>query len=154
MTVTHTDLSVICHEIWAAVVGIDLHPATDGSSHEAHARVVSGTVQITGDWTGAVTVQVEEPFARTLAASLFMLEVDEVSEEEVMDTVGELANMTGGNVKSTLGGSCELSLPSVTSGRDYRFSVPGSGVKERIAFDANGELVFVTLLERESASSG
>ncbi len=148
MQLTYTDLTAISQEIWAAVLGIELRPASDTQHHSAEERVVTGAVQITGDWAGACTVQIAEHVAARLAASMFMMELEEVTEEEVTDTVGELANMTGGNVKSTLEGSCQLSLPSVTSGRDYTVSVPGSEVKERVAFDADGELVVVTLFER------
>lgn len=151
MHTTTTDLTAISREIWAAVLGIELRPAMQGQAHGEEVRVVTGTVQITGDWSGATTVQVSEELAGRLAATMFMMDIAEVTEEEVTDTVGELANMTGGNVKSTLPGSCQLSLPAVTSGRDFRVSVPGSGVKERLAFDADGELVVVTLFEQQSA---
>ncbi len=151
MHTTYTDLTAISQEIWAAVLGIELRPATPGQVHAEEVRVVTGTVQITGDWSGATTVQVSEELACRLAATMFMMAIEDVTDEEVTDTVGELANMTGGNVKSTLEGSCQLSLPAVTSGRDFRVTVPGSGVKERLAFDADGELVVVTLFERQSA---
>lgn len=150
MHLTYTDLAQISQEIWAAIVGIELRPTIGEQAHAEGARVVTGAVQITGDWSGATTIQVSEDHARQLAATMFMMDLDEVTEEEMTDTVGELANMAGGNVKSTLEGSCQLSLPAVTVGRDYRVSVPGSGIKERIALEADGELVVVTLFERRS----
>lgn len=148
MRTTHTYLTTITQEIWAAVLGIDLQLTTDKTEHGADERVVTGAVQITGDWAGACTVQVAEPVAARFAASMFMMELDAITGEEITDTVGELANMIGGNVKATLEGSSQLSLPSVTSGREYTVVVPGSEVKERVAFTADGELIVVTLLER------
>lgn len=152
MQLTEIDLQSITHEIWAAVLGIDLHAKLDADTHHPDDRVVTGAVQITGDWSGAVTVQISESFAKQAAAMMFAMDADEVSDEDVADMVGELANMTGGNVKSGIGGSCQLSLPSVTAGRDYRLSIPGSQVRTRLAFDADGELVVVTLLERQAGA--
>ena len=40
-----------------------------------------------------------------------------------LDAAGELANITGGSVKTLLAPTCSLSLPSVVMGRDYEFSV-------------------------------
>jgi chemotaxis protein CheX len=108
-------------------------------------------VQITGDHEAAVTVQCSERLARSATAGMFGLEVDDVDDEDVSDCVGEVANMTGGNVKSALEGSCQLSLPSVTTGRDYQVTVRGSRVTGRVAFLCDGELLVVSLLQRDRA---
>ena len=80
---------------------------------------------------------------------MFGMEPEEPEASDVRDTVGELANMAGGNVKSTLSGSCQLSLPSVTEGLSYEINVPGSKVSERVAFHCEGSLVVVAVLERK-----
>ncbi|MTV27369.1 chemotaxis protein CheX [Nitriliruptoraceae bacterium ZYF776] len=143
------DLYNIAAEIWGAILGLELKPNNPVDAHDPGERVVTGCVQITGDWSGAVTVQCAESFARTAAALMFAMEPDEVVEEELSDTIGELANMTGGNVKSLLAGSLQLSLPAVTSGRDYQVSVPGAAVTDRVALDCDGELIVVSLLQRQ-----
>jgi chemotaxis protein CheX len=148
MDLTDVDLHRIAAEIWAAILGLELKPNPALDAYTPDQRVVTGCVHITGDWEGAVTVQLSESLARQASALMFALEPDEVEEDEVSDTVGELANMTGGNVKSLLGGSCQLSLPSVTTGRDYHVSIPGAEARFRVAADADGELVVTTLLQR------
>jgi CheY-specific phosphatase CheX len=152
MELTDADLQRIAGDIWAAMLGLELKPNHAIDHHHEDERVVTGTVQITGDWAGAVTVQVSDVLARRAAAIMFAMEDDEINDEEVADTVGELANMVGGNVKSTVVGTAALSLPSVTSGRDYRLSIPGSATRERLAMDCDGDLVVVTLLQRDGAA--
>lgn len=148
MDLTQVDLHQIAADIWAAILGLELKPNPASDAHEVDDRVVTGCVQITGDWAGAVTVQCSEALARRATSLMFAMEEDEVSEEEVSDTIGELANMTGGNVKSLLAGSCQLSLPSVTSGRDYAVVIPGAKPLDRVAVECDGELVVMTLLQR------
>jgi chemotaxis protein CheX len=148
MDLTDVDLHRIATDIWAATLGLELKPSTTLGAFDADERIVTGCVYITGDFEGAVTVQLPEALARQATALMFAVEPDDVVDEEVSDTVGELANMTGGNVKSLLGGSCQLSLPSVTSGRDYHVSIPGAVPRDRDTADTEGHLVVTTLLER------
>lgn len=148
METLHVDLHRIAADIWAAMLGLDLEPDRPVDKHSPDERVVTGTVLITGDWEGAVTVQTSERHANRATGLMLMLEEADIGEEDIADTVGELANMAGGNVKSLLEGSCQLSLPSVTSGRDYHVSIPGSKVIQRTALDCEGELIVVSLIAR------
>ncbi len=148
MDLTQVDLHQIAADIWAAILGLELKPNPAVDTHEPGERIVTGNVQITGDWSGAVTVQCSERLARHAAALMFGMDDAEVAEDEVTDTMGELANMTGGNVKSLLTGSCQLSLPSVTSGIDYTLVIPGASPVDRVVSECDGELVILTLLQR------
>lgn len=143
------ELDQIVSDIWAAMLGLTLEHHHDAPVYPPDQRVATGVVQITGDFEGAVTIQLTERKATEVAALMFAMDPDEIGEEEVSDAVGELANMAGGNVKSTMTGSCQLSLPSVTSGRDYHVSVPGTVVRDKIGMTCDGELVVVSLLARE-----
>ncbi len=143
------ELDRIISDIWAAMLGLTLEAHHDAPVFPTDMRVATGVVQITGDFEGAVTIQLSEQKATEVAALMFAMEPEEIGDEEVSDAVGELANMAGGNVKSTLAGSCQLSLPSVTSGRDYHVSVPGTVVRDRIGMTCQGQLVVISMLARE-----
>ena len=143
------ELDRIISDIWAAMLGLTLEAHHDAPVFPTDMRVATGVVQITGDFEGAVTIQLSEQKATEVAGLMFAMEPEEIGEEEVSDAVGELANMAGGNVKSTLAGSCQLSLPSVTSGRDYHVSVPGTVVRDRIGMTCQGQLVVISMLARE-----
>lgn len=145
MITTTPDLTRITTDIWSTVLGIEVQP---GPGVPEGTPTLTAVVSITGDWEGAVQIQCSAALARHAAATMFMMETDELTDEEVYDTVGELANMTGGNVKSALQGTCQLSLPTVTAGTDYRQSTPGAHVAEAIAFEAAGEPLVITCIER------
>lgn len=149
LTAQNPDLHRITVDIWSTVLGVDVTSAD--TTDRVQGRSLTGTVQITGDWNGAVMVECSDALARLATATMFAMPVDEVADEDVQDTIGEIANMTGGNLKSLLPGSCHLSLPTVTSGIDYEHSVRGSRVVDKVAFDAAGESLVVTRIERTTA---
>ena len=100
-------------------------------------RVV-GSVSLAGKVSGTVNIHVSEMFARLITANMLGMEVAQVeNEEEIHDVIGELSNMIGGDLKSRLcdaGFVCELSIPSITSGKDFNIESKGWAVKEFLCF--------------------
>ena len=72
----------------------------------------------------------------------------ELTTADLHDALGELTNMTGGNLKALLPEPCTLGLPVVVEGVDYRFRLPGSAPVRRSAFRVGDEPIVVTVLER------
>jgi len=70
-------------------------------------------IEIEGDWHIQLFVICPTELAHHIAATMFMMEPDELSEEEIGDAMGELVNILGGNVKGILPGENGLSLPTV-----------------------------------------
>ena len=64
-------------------------------------------------------------------------------ESEVVDALGEIANMVGGNVKSMLPGPSTLSLPSVVQGQ---LSVPGTRMVREVQLSWRAQPLFVSLV--------
>ena len=147
MMVATSDIDRITRDIWGAVLGLELQERLVGPE-PLDGPMMTGLVHITGDWSGAVAVELTARLASQATAIMFGLQPDAVAADDVRDVVGELANMTGGNVKSLLGGSCSLSLPSVTEGERYAVRVPGARVADRVGFACAGEPLVVTVLER------
>jgi len=77
---------------------------------------LTGSVYISGEWNGLVSLTCSATAATRAAAFMFATDVDEVSDSDVLDAVGELVNIVGGNVKGMLPPPTGLSLPSVTDG--------------------------------------
>jgi len=88
-----------------------------------NSRIV-GTVSFAGNVMGNINIQVNDAFARIMTAAILEMELDEIEgEEEIYDVIGEVCNMIGGDLKSRLcdaGYLCELSIPSITSGDNYK----------------------------------
>jgi chemotaxis protein CheX len=80
------------------------------------ADVRSSSIDLTGAWPGRVLVQCPQPLAVRMAGVLFQLDDDAVNEDDVVDTLAELANVIGGNVKSLLPAPSQLGLPSSPAG--------------------------------------
>ena len=113
---------------------------TDGS------RIV-GSVSLAGSVSGTVNIHVSDPFAAQITANMLGMEIDEIeSDEEVHDVIGELSNMIGGDLKSRLcdaGFVCELSIPSITSGRDFNIESKGWAVKESACFQYQDHIALI-----------
>jgi chemotaxis protein CheX len=111
-------------------------------------RQISAFVQLNGDWEGAVAVNCTDALAKKVAAALFDVDGAEASEVDVHDAIGEVANMTAGQVKTLVSGYCRLSLPIVTAGTELSVSMPGSRVLTRASFDCGSEAFSVIVLQK------
>lgn len=74
---------------------------------------IEAAVQITGDWKARLSVVASESFARRISCSMFSLQHDECTREEMLDAWGEVINVIGGNVKGMYEGECSLTIPCV-----------------------------------------
>jgi two-component system chemotaxis response regulator CheY len=78
------------------------------------ADVLSAWVEVVGPWTGAVVITMGRRAAAELTRCLLGAHAPEVLEEEdVVDALGEMANVVGGNVKGVLPAPSVLGLPEV-----------------------------------------
>ncbi|MDT5040997.1 MAG: chemotaxis protein CheX [Actinoplanes sp.] len=111
--VNSSDLGEMLEQVWVSYLdpeGVNpLIPTDDG----AQSSDVHSSVSITGSWTGHVVYASSTMAAKKAAAAFLAMGVDEVSDEDVADVLGELANIVGGNVKAMLPPGAMLSLPQV-----------------------------------------
>ncbi|MDT4995080.1 MAG: chemotaxis protein CheX [Actinoplanes sp.] len=111
--VNSSDLGEMLEQVWVSYLdpeGVNpLVPTGDG----AQSSDVHSSVSITGSWTGHVVYASSVIAAKKAAAAFLAMGVDEVSDEDVADVLGELANIVGGNVKAMLPPGAMLSLPQV-----------------------------------------
>ena len=85
--------------------------------------------------------------ARRVASIMFGADVCDLSPDRVSDALGELTNIIGGKIKALLPEPSQLSMPAVTEGTDYLFSVPGSRPTAQLSFTCEGKPLQITLLE-------
>lgn len=114
------DLEAIATEVWTAFLledGEPLYPVPPTArTHDA--EVVHASVSVQGAWSGQVVIEVAPTAA--LRAARAMLALDDPTDADVTDAVGELVNMVGGNVKSVMPAPSTLGLPMVVQGRVTR----------------------------------
>lgn len=129
--------------VWESVLGVTLVRA--GEVPASPPRAVHGCVQFAGAWEGAVTIECSADFARRAAATMFGVAAEAATVADTQDAIGELANMTGGNVKALLPEPCRLSLPTVVEGGDLSSRVTGGELVTTVGFDCVGSPLIVRL---------
>jgi chemotaxis protein CheX len=139
------DLAGLGDAIWTSILGEPALPALEPAP--AGLRSVTACVHISGAWDGTLSVTLPWCLAEEVAASMFDVAADDLSTEDVLDAVGELANIAGGNVKGMVEGTSELSLPVVAEGTG-NVSVPGSRVSAKAELSHAGTTFLVQLHER------
>lgn len=129
----------------------ELCPVSDHS----HAALVeggeafTGCVQISGQWQGAVLLQGTPELAKIIAGHFFQTNVEEVTEADVQDSIAELTNMVGGNIKGQVPAPSYLSIPSVTTGSDFSFHLAGATIVSEVVVTCEGELLRIRLCQAE-----
>jgi chemotaxis protein CheX len=147
------DLEVITREVWTSFLDGDpdgLLPGASVPDGEPGEERVTGCVHLSGAYTGSIMLQCSAPAARDAAAALFSMQPADVTQNEVVDALGELANMVGGNVKSMLPGPSALSLPAVVHGQ---LAVPGAQVVREVALSWRGESLVVSLWQQAAQAA-
>ncbi len=76
-------------------------------------------IGLSGNAVGTVVLSVSNELALKTASAMLMEEITEIN-DNVVDAIGELANMVAGQAKAKLAEfSLSISLPIVVKGRDY-----------------------------------
>jgi len=93
---------------------------------------LTGAIFYAGAWQGALLVECSEQQARAWSSRL--MSIEQPSEEDARDGLGELTNVLAGNLKPLLTPGVSISTPSVVRGSDYSFDVLRGHSMERVEF--------------------
>lgn len=140
------DLGRIAHDIFETMLGIEVQPS-EQEWQPARDRLI-GAVYLAGAWRGAVLIECDHVQAYHFTSRLMSVPLPDEVNDDVRDTMGELANMVGGNLKSVLPRGVVLSMPSVVEGSDYSLRIcGGNAAVERLAYATPEGIFWVTLAE-------
>ena len=118
---------------------------TDNVAYQGE-RIV-GSVNFAGDVLGALSIIAEKNFARIITGKMLDRPLEQIQdEEEVKDAIGEVCNIVAGNLKGGFSDSglvCEISLPSITAGKDFEIEVLNMARYERFSFQFYEHNIFV-----------
>jgi chemotaxis protein CheX len=144
------NLARIAHDIFETMMGVESEPV-EQEWQPARDRL-TGAVYLAGSWRGAVLLECDHDLAYYFTKRLMGVPLPEEVDDDVRDTIGELANMLGGNLKSVLPRGVVLSMPSVVEGGDYSLRVcGGNAIVERAAYRLPDGVFWVTLVELPEA---
>jgi chemotaxis protein CheX len=135
----------IAVEIWSAYLGLDLSSPLTRVERTGRLDVVA-SISVTGAWDGHVVVSASEPAAVAIAAAMLALDLDDVTDADLLDAAGELVNVVGGNVKTLLPQPSLLSLP-LTSRAGQHVRYPGTRPICDLSAVWRGEPVSISVLQ-------
>lgn len=147
-----SDINELVDMIWSSTLGLHVEPLNQADRSNWVLPPVEAQVHIAGTWQGAVVLHTSQTLATLVAQRMFGLGATPPTADDIQDAFGEIANMTGGNIKGLISeGDAHLSLPLVVSGRDYSIRVPRSREVLRAEFLCEGQPLVVTVLQAEVA---
>jgi chemotaxis protein CheX len=142
-------------EVFETMVFMALEPPTEPGPEIADEALL-GTITFKGNLEGCLGVCCSPRCARAIAANMLGMDsMESVSEEDVNDAIGEVANMVMGAVKGRVQGDVgviEVSIPSVVQGRQLRNSLGDKANKITVQGGMDSHIVEFSLLYRESTN--
>jgi chemotaxis protein CheX len=142
--IEHDQVFMIAQDFFAAMVDGDhgLLLPWHGDL-PAFTEPIVGWVDLFGEWSGRAALTTERSTAHDLARALLDLAPDErITDLDLVDAFGEVANVVGGNVKSLLPTQGSLGLPQV--GRTAP-EHPGAVVEQELRLSWRGLPLVVTI---------
>ncbi len=136
--VSTEDIHTITSSVCTMMLDVDIEPAEafELTHRDDH---ITGCVQISGTWNGVVMLRTTNAFVSRAACKMLALDEAELELSDRQDTIAELTNMIGGNIKSLVPGPSFLSLPSVTIGKEFDIRVYGTVSETEVPVRCFGE---------------
>lgn len=101
---------------------------------------VTGMVGLTGTYSGLISIHCSYDFSKEITLHMLGMTDEEITEDDIHDALGEIANMLAGSIKMILtkgGMDVKLSVPTIISGTDYTFDVLSEENAVVVPFIAN-----------------
>ena len=100
---------------------------------------IIGVIHLSGGWDGFVLTGFEPSLADVVASQMMAQPGVPVSEDELRDAVGEVANILAGNLKCLIPAWTEMSIPAVIEGTVSRkMELQSSSIKRLYFTTAHG----------------
>lgn len=142
-------------EVFEKMLSMPIQAISVGPDESIEGSKVVGSVSFAGAILGSVNIHIPNELSKVLAAGMLGLSPEDIeTEEEVNDVVGEMSNMIGGYLKSRFcdsGYPCELSIPSVTKGTDFKVESLKWDTHAKFGFQPEGGKIIVEVFLKKGA---
>ena len=123
----HELIEAVCSAtslVFSTMLGIEVEtkPAYTERSSPSTAEGVMAFVGMAGPWVGSGVISCNSDFACRFSSLFLMTDAPSAVNEDVLDAIGELANMIIGNFKNAaeaIVGPLGLSVPTVIYGKNF-----------------------------------
>jgi len=134
-------------ELFDVMLGMDVEMSDTEGPSDLKMEKTMGEISFAGEVTGSLQFMVSTEFARLMTSAILGMEPGEIDdEEEVKDVIGEVTNITAGNLKAAFNDSglgCKISPPHITTGTDFTIETAHMDRTERYAFKLRRHEIFV-----------
>jgi len=134
-------------ELFDVMLDMDVEMSDSEGPSDLKMEKTMGEISFAGEVTGSLQVMVSTEFARLMTSAILGMEPGEIDdEEEVKDVIGEVTNITAGNLKAAFNDSglgCKISPPHITTGTDFTIETAHMDRTERYAFKLRRHEIFV-----------
>ena len=141
------DIRQLAGGIWGTMFSLELGEGKSEQLHDGRS-FLTGCIQLSGAWDGAVVFHCSEKLANALAMKMFGTE--ELSNSDLCDAVGELTNLLSGAMQSLVPAPSELTPPSVVEGKEHKLVMPRCKPICETAFECMGEPFTVIVFDANS----
>lgn len=142
-------ISNVVANVFDTMLSMEVESIEGQPAETKNGNHIVGSVSFAGAVLGNLNLHVDEEFACLMTAAMLGMEIDEIEgDEEVHDVIGELCNMICGDLKSKLcdaGLTCELSIPSITSGKAFKIESRGWERSEQYGFRSHDHTALVAV---------
>jgi chemotaxis protein CheX len=137
-------------EVFGTMIGLQVQPEAPNTPIISEGSTIAGAVGFIGKLTGVVYIYSPVPFALRLTEKIVGVEPNEIDGDEMVnDSMGELANMIVGHLKSRLsdrGHSCVMTIPSIVRGTNFQIEPVSSTVRRVFSFRSLEHQLVVEIL--------
>jgi flagellar motor switch protein FliN len=134
-------------ELFDVMLGMEVEMSDTEGPSDLKMEKTMGEISFAGEVTGSLQFMVSTEFARLMTSAILGMEPGEIDdEEEVKDVIGEVTNITAGNLKAAFNDSglgCKISPPHITTGTDFTIETAHMDRTERYAFKLRRHEIFV-----------
>jgi chemotaxis protein CheX len=134
--------------VFSTMLGLELmHLPLEVDPLKNFTDCISAMVGLAGTYNGLVSVHQPISLGTRLAGVMLDTELEE-GDKDILDALGEVANMVAGNLKQHLskgGSDIRLSTPSVVTGHEYLISCKEAG-SLNLLFDLDEEWLLISVV--------
>jgi CheY-specific phosphatase CheX len=149
------DASLFEDAVFSTVVNVfesilDFSPEPASYERPEAIELVTAAWHFSGGWAGATLLEMPPKLARVFTSRMLSIDPPARVDDDVIDAMGELVNIIGGNLKAILPAGVNLSLPAVVIGTDYSVRICGGDLVKRWTFRGEFGPFWVSIIEVRS----
>ncbi len=140
------DQRIIAQQVFATMVDMELTPC-DGHSPMDDLNQVAAVLRYTEPCAGAMLIECSPALAFTFASRLMSIDRPSSVDADVVDAMGEMVNMIGGNLKALMPEQTRISAPQVLRPGEKEALLAVSRRISRVCFAVGLDHCCVSLIE-------